>query len=168
MSSLSDLDFLNQTLTTPSGGTNGSSTDAAHPTTASRAAAAPPAATRQTDAPPPTSSSTIDASMSSLLATLHSAQTAATRLSTVVPALEDGAAQGGAEGEEMDEQALNAMLERLDEAEGAADDLEGRLDGLISNLDELLGALGAVEGQEKDGEADLSGSVEAEEPEKRD
>lgn len=67
----------------------------------------------------------------------------------------------------MDEQALNAMLERLDEAEGAADDLEGRLDGLISNLDQLLGALGAVGEQERGGEADSSGSAEAKEPGKR-
>lgn len=168
MSSLSDLDFLNQTLATPSGGTNGSSTDAGATTTATQSDDTPPAATRRTDTTPPTSSSTTDASISSLLATLYSAQSAATRLSTVVPDLEDGAAQGGGEGEEMDEKALNAMLERLDEAEGAADDLEGRLDGLISNLDQLLGALGAVEGQEKGEEADLSGSTEVEEPEKRD
>ncbi|GAA6062386.1 hypothetical protein JCM10212_003195 [Sporobolomyces blumeae] len=48
---------------------------------------------------------------------------------------------------------LDAMLRRLNEAEGAADDLEGRLDGLIGNLDEMLSVLGVV-GVEADDDED--------------
>lgn len=44
--------------------------------------------------------------------------------------------------EDLDPDSLRQLLAKLDETEGAADDLEGRLDGLIDNLDKLLGALG--------------------------
>lgn len=46
------------------------------------------------------------------------------------------------EEEDLDPDSLRQLLAKLDETEGAADDLEGRLDGLIDNLDKLLGALG--------------------------
>ncbi|BGP23105.1 hypothetical protein JCM10295v2_001998 [Rhodotorula toruloides] len=158
--SSSDLDFLNQTLATPSGGTNGSSTDVTTSARASRPSHDPSAPWRRADAPSPTSSSTTDAPLSSLVATLHSAQSAATRLSTVVPDFLEGATQVGGEGDELSEQALNAMLAQLDEAEGAADDLEGRLDGLIGHLDQLLGALGGVGEPDRSGEKDSSESAE--------
>lgn len=48
------------------------------------------------------------------------------------------------EDEDLDLDSLKALLAKLDETEGAADDLEGRLDGLIDNLDALLGAMGGM------------------------
>jgi len=122
--SLSDLDFLHQTLasqssirpTENSGRTSEGTTDSIDelPITGS----------------PSSEGSTPTPSLATLQATTTSTNAALD--STTSPG----------EGEELSDLDLEKMLERLNEAEGAADDLEGRLDGLLGNLDQMLSLLG--------------------------
>lgn len=79
----------------------------------------------------------------------------------------------GAELDQLDEAAVMELLRKMDQAEHAADGLEGRLDELLGSLDGMLGALGGLDvgdgeesaGEEEDEEdEEEAGSEEVEKP----
>ncbi|GAA6022194.1 hypothetical protein JCM11491_002428 [Sporobolomyces phaffii] len=135
--SLSDLDFLHQTLAAQS---------RSEPRDRATGESEQPSPDRPRDATddgdgdvagardPPTQS--LAALVASLQATTDSTTAA---LESTRSQRDD---EGEGEDEEVTEAELERMLAKLNEAEGAADDLEGRLDGLIGNLDQMLSLLG--------------------------
>ncbi|GAA5987169.1 hypothetical protein JCM5350_003869 [Sporobolomyces pararoseus] len=148
--SLSDLDFLHQTLASQSSSRPTRSTeDTSEGTTSiTDGFKVSDQATGDESTPTP--------SLASLLATLQATTTSTnTTLNSEVSPEEE-------EGQEMNEEDLLRMLEKLNEAEGAADDLEGRLDGLIGNLDQMLSLLG-VSPEEDLGGGEEEGEKEEEE-----
>lgn len=150
-SSLSDLDFLNQSLAQPRQ-PNGQAPapvpqQQATPATASSQPAPRPDASSTSSSP--TSDTTVPPHLASLLATLSSTSASATSILGSSPLI--NADPDAAPPDDLSDEALAQLLAKLDDAEGAAEDLEGRLDGLLSNLDSMLGALGALEPQEGEG-----------------
>ncbi|ORY57117.1 hypothetical protein BCR35DRAFT_309706 [Leucosporidium creatinivorum] len=124
MSSLSDLDFLNSLPA--------SSTSSASPTAATAAAAAPP-------------SLPDDYPLAPLFASLSASLDPTAPNSLANLSLSDNP-------EDLNEDAVKALLAKMEEADLAADGLEERLDGLLKSLDGMLGALGAEEGGDDDDE----------------
>ncbi|GAA5976784.1 hypothetical protein JCM10908_005630 [Rhodotorula pacifica] len=182
--SLSDLDYVNATLAKSEQSppkTNGASTlepstAATQPAGAGAGAGAPTSSSSR----PPVSSGADQSppggvpSLAALLANLQSVTNDAQRLglpsSEVATSSTTGAAGAKAEQDEeegdddaeLDLDSLKALLTKLDETEGAADDLEGRLDGLIDNLDKLLGVMGGAGAAAAAGERSLEDGERAE------
>ncbi|GAA5840622.1 hypothetical protein JCM11251_004171 [Rhodosporidiobolus azoricus] len=172
--SLSDLDYLNETLSSssPSANTQSQAQAAVETSTAAREnGAADPTGTATTHnendglpasstaptsrasdslstfAPASTSAAGVpgqpQTSLASLLATLSSVTSATSALgsslpsSSLPPVDDDNTAEA-----ELSEVDVAALLQRLDQADASADEIEGRLDRLLEGLDGMLGALG--------------------------
>lgn len=69
----------------------------------------------------------------------------------------------------LDEESINALLAKMEQADLAADGLEGRLDSLLKSLDGMLGALGADVGEALSGveEEEGAGTLAEEDGEKK-
>lgn len=135
VSSLSDLDFLNSLPA--------SSTSSTSPTAPAAAVAAPP-------------SLPSDSPLAPLFASLSASLDPSAPNSLANLSLSDNP-------DDLDEEAVKALLAQMEEADLAADGLEERLDGLLRSLDGMLGALGVEEGSDEDEEEQGEEKVEKDE-----
>lgn len=168
--SLSDLDFLQQALAPrrpPNQAgppTSRHQSDSTTRTAPGDAPLAPPHTSSSSSSPTSAASPPPPPHLAALLSTLHASSTSilVSRNGPSPPSPPQGGdAPLDPESDlDLDPSSLAALLAKLDDADSAAQDLEGRLDGLLTNLDHLLGALGGG-AVDDDGDGDGGEAQEA-------